>query len=116
MTGKEWLAYAAEFTRRYRTAPDIYAREAACLRCQFAYGLQPLREGDLVAARYIRLPIGVRPQCHGGVGYYLHEPSFTALVSDGTLTPEEQAEADELVAFWRTENTAAKIAAAYPAE
>ena len=116
VTGKEWLSYAAEFTRCYRTAPDIYAREAACLRLQFSYALQPLQAGDLVAGRVVRLPLGVRPQCHGGVGYYLHEPSFAAAVGDGTLTDEERAEADALTAFWREENTAAKIAAAYPAE
>ncbi len=116
MTGKELLTYAADFTRRYRTAPDIYAREADCLRCQFAHSLQPLREGDLVAGRVIRLPLGVRPQSHGGLGYYLHEPSWCAAVNDGSLTHEERAEADALLAFWQTENTAAKIAAAYPVE
>ena len=42
MTGKELLGYAAEFTRRYRTAADIYSREASCLRWQFAHGLQPM--------------------------------------------------------------------------
>ena len=115
MTGKELLTYAADFTRRYRTAPDIYAREAACLRCQFAHHLLPLREGDLVAGRALRLPLGVRPQCHGGVGYYLHEPSWTEAMSDGTLTAGERAEADALFAYWQTEATAAKIAAAYPA-
>ena len=86
MTGKELLIYAAEFTRRYRAATDIYAREAACLRCQFAHHLLPLREGDRVAGRAVRLPLGVRPQCHGGVGYYLHEPSWLAAVEDGRLT------------------------------
>lgn len=114
VTGKELLTYAAEFTRRYRSAPNVYAREADCLRLQFAHALQPLREGDLVAGRNLRLPLGVRPQCHGGVGYYIHEPSWSAAVNDGTLTDEERGEADALFAFWQTENTAAKVAAAYP--
>ena len=115
MTGQELLRYAAEFTRRYRSAPDIYAREAACLRCQFAYHLLPLRQGDLVVGRAVRLPLGVRPQCHGGVGYYLHEPSWSAAITDGTLTEAERGEADALLAFWQAESTAAKIAARYPA-
>ena len=115
MTGQELLRYAADFTQRYRTAPDVYAREAACLRCQLAYHLLPLRSGDLVVGRALRLPLGVRPQCHGGVGYYLHEPSWTAAMADGTLTAEEKGEADALFAFWQTENTATKIATAYPA-
>ena len=114
MTGKELLIYAAEWTRRYRDAADIYAREADCLRWQFAHALQPLQEGDLVAGRVVRLPLGVRPQSHGGLGYYIHEPSWSAMMADGTLTDAERAEADALLAFWRTENTAAKIAAAYP--
>ena len=116
MTGKELLCYAAEFTRRYRSATNIYAREADCLQAMFRYHLLPLRQGDLVAGRAVRLPLGVRPQCHGGVGYYLHEPSWTAAVGDGTLTAEERGEADALFAFWQTEVTAAKMAAAYPAE
>ena len=60
MTGKELLTYAAAFTRRYRSAPNVYAREADCLRCQFAHSLQPLEKGDLVAGRVVRLPLGVR--------------------------------------------------------
>lgn len=116
MTGKQLLVYAADFTRRYTDAPDIYAREAACLGLQFTYALQPMQAGDLVAARQVRLPLGTRPQCHGGVGYYLHEPSWTDAVNDGTLTQEERAEADALLAFWQSENTAAKIAAHYPPE
>ena len=116
MTGKELLSYAAGFTRRYVDAPDIYARETDCLRLQFAYALQPLRAEDLVAGRQRRLPIGVRPQCHGGVGYYLHEPSWLDAVNDGTLTATERAEADTLFAYWQTEATAAKITAAYPTE
>lgn len=116
MTGRELLIYATEFTRWYREASDIYTREANCLRWQFAHSLLPLQEGELVAGRQVRLPLGVRPQCHGGVGYYLHELSWCAAVADGTLTAEERAEADALLAFWQTEATAAKIAAAYPAE
>ena len=116
MTGKALLTYAAELTRRYQSAPDIYAREAACLQVMFDHHLLPLRQGDLVAGRALRLPIGVRPQCHGGVGYYLHAPSWLAAVGDGTLTAEEREEAEAIFGFWQTENTAGKIAAQYPAE
>ena len=116
MTGKELLTYAAAFTRCYQTAPDVYAREAACLRVMFTRHLLPLRAEDAVAGRALRLPLGTRPQCHGGVGYYLHEPSWAAAVNDGTLTAEERAEADAIFDFWQSENTAAKIAAGYPAE
>lgn len=114
MTGKELYAYAADFTRRYRTAADIYAREADCLRLQFTYALQPMQAGEFVAGRVVRLALGVRPQSHGGLGYYIHEPSWSAAMADGTLTAEERAEADALLRFWQTENTAAKIAAQYP--
>ena len=116
MTGRELLTYAAAFTRCYQTAPDVYAREAACLRVMFTRHLLPLRAEDGVAGRALRLPLGTRPQCHGGVGYYLHEPSWVAAVNDGTLTAEEREEADAIFDFWKTENTASKIAAGYPAE
>lgn len=114
MTGKELLHYAAEFTRRYRVATDIYSREADCLRWQFAHSLQPMQAGDLVPGRVVRLPLGVRPQEFGGLGYYLYEWGWAEAVSDGTLTSAQQAQAAELFAYWQTENTAAKIAAAYP--
>ena len=114
MTGKELLAYAVEFTRRYRTAPDIYTREADCLRCQFTYSLQPMQAGDRVPGRVVRLPLGVRPQEIGGMGYYLYADGWYAAMADGSLTAEETAQAEELVAFWQQENTSAKVAAAYP--
>jgi pyruvate-formate lyase len=82
----------------------------------FTRHLLPLRAEDEVAGRALRLPLGTRPQCHGGVGYYLHEPSWVAAVNDGTLTTEERAEADAIFDFWKAENTASKIAAGYPAE
>ena len=68
VTGKELYTYAADFTRRYRTAADIYVREADCLRLQFSYALQPLQAGEFVAGRVVRLALGVRPQSHGGLG------------------------------------------------
>lgn len=114
MTGKELHRYAAEFTRRYRMASDVYAREVDCLRWQFAHSLQPLRQGDRMAGRVQRLPLGVRPQELGGLGYYLCEYMWQTAAGDGTLTADEQAEMDALHAYWQTENTAAKIATAYP--
>lgn len=114
MKGRELLVYTAEFTRRYRTAPDIYAREADCLQWQFAHSLQPLQEGDLVAGRLCRLPVGVRPQEFWGVGYYADRDALWNLTVDESLTPEERAEAAALLTYWQGENTRDKISAAYP--
>ena len=114
MQGKALLQYVAEFTRRYRTAPDIYAREADCLRWQFAHSLQPLQAGDLVAGRLVRPLVGVRAQEFWGVGYYAEEDALWHLTVDETLTPEERDEAAALLAYWKRENTRVKISDAYP--
>ena len=114
MQGKALLRYVAEFTRRYRTAPDIYAREADCLRWQFAHSLQPLQAGDLVAGRLVRPLVGVRAQEFWGVGYYAEEDALWRLTVDESLTPEERDEAAELLAYWKRENTRVKISDAYP--
>lgn len=114
VTGKALLIYAAEFTRRYRTAPNIYAREADCLRWQFAHSLQAMQAGDLVAGRMVRLPVGVRPQELWGVGYYADEEALRQLTCDATLTPDEQAQAAALLAYWEIENTRRQISTAYP--
>ena len=114
MKGRALLIYTAEFTRRYRAAADIYAREADCLRWQFAHSLQPLRSGDRVAGRLERLPVGVRPQEFWGVGYYADRDALWNLTVDESLTSDERAEAAALLTFWQGENTRDKISSAYP--
>ena len=70
---------------------------------------------DLVAGRHRRLPLGVLPQEFWGMGYYMDEAAFGALTRDETLSAPERQQAEELIRFWHTENTRAKIVAAYPA-
>ena len=81
MTDRELIAYAVAFTAQYRAATDVYAREAACLHLQLAQVFLPLQSGDRVAGRRVRLPIGILPQEHGGVGYYFREECFAALAA-----------------------------------
>jgi len=116
MEAKKLLRYGVEFTQRYRTATDKYTREAACLELQLQHSLLPMEPTDLVAGRHRRLPLGVLPQEFWGLGYYMDEAVFGALTRDETLSAPEQQQAQELIRFWHTENTRAKIVAAYPPE
>lgn len=116
MTDRELYFYAVTFTAQYREATDVYAREAACLRLQLAQVFQPLQMGDRVAGRRERLPIGILPQEHGGVGYYCQEERFSALATSAELTAEEQATVRHLLAYWQEESTQAKLIREYPDE
>ncbi len=116
MTDREILTYAEEFTKRYRSAEDVYAREANCLEWQLTYYLMPLREGDRVAGRRRRLPMGVLPQAHEGVGYYVDEGRFSAIANNPALTEAERLQAVGLLTYWREENTRAKLIREYPEE
>lgn len=116
MNAVNLLEYATQFTRLYREANNKYSREAACLDWQLRHSLLPLEEGDRVAGRYQRLPLGILPQEFWGMGYYIHEEAFIVLSQDPSLSPAQQQEAAVLLDFWRTENTRRKIIATYPEE
>ena len=116
VTDRELLNYAEDFTARYRSAEDVYAREAACLDLQLAHYLAPLHRGDLVAGRRCRLAIGVLPQEHGGVGYYIDEERFAAMANNPALDEGERLQAVGLLTYWKEESTRAKLIREYPPE
>jgi len=117
VTDWELLCYAEEFTARYRAnEEDVYAREAACLQVQLPQYLTPLRVGDRVAGRRQRLPIGVLPQEHGGVGYYIDERRFTAIANNPALDEMERLQAVGLLTYWKEESTQSKLIREYPQE
>ena len=116
MTDRELLKYAEEFTRRYRSAQDVYTREADCLEWQLQHNMLPLQPGDLVAGRRRRVSMGVLPQEHWGVGYYLDEDRFSAMANNPDLTEEERTLATTLLTYWKGENTRDKLIREYPRE
>ncbi len=116
MDNRTLIIYAEEFTERYKNANDKYAREAACLELQFSQALLPMRDGDMLAGRIKELPIGILPQVSCGVGYYIDEERFVAMSADRELSEVERRKAEELLSFWKEENTRAKLIREYPSE
>ncbi|MFO1477943.1 MAG: pyruvate formate lyase family protein [Verrucomicrobiota bacterium] len=105
------LAFTDAF-RANRAAP-IEKRELACLRVLFPALLQPVQPDDLFAGR-IRYPFaGFSPEC-GGLGYYCREAEIERLLSTAAVPASQRRRVDDMLAFWRSENTASKVRAACP--
>ncbi len=109
------VRYIKEFTRTYLSFADdeIERRELACLRVQYPFILQGMRQGDLFAGRIVHAPVGFSPQMGNGFGYYLKEAEFEALLRRPELE-SERANLELILAFWREEQTAAAVRRAYP--
>lgn len=106
-----------ETYRRYREAPAAL-REARCLAAQAPALFQPIEEGDLLAGR-IRPPlVGFSPDEWGtcAFGYYHLPQAIREAAQEHGLGPEMRARAEEMIAFWDEESTAAKLRRAYPPE
>jgi pyruvate-formate lyase len=108
------------FTDAYRGARDVHPaiREAQCLAVQFPAILQPIRSSDLLAGRVLPALVGFSPDEWGSCAFgYYHLPdaireALDHLEVDATM----RARVDEMLAFWETESTAARVRNAYPNE
>ncbi|MBE2272429.1 MAG: pyruvate formate lyase family protein, partial [Anaerolinea sp.] len=113
--------FAAElaFTETYRRHLDNHPalREAHCLDAQFPTVFLPLRPGDRFAGRMAYNAVGFSPQHHSGqVGYYCDSAAIRADTALLDLSPADRRAVEAMLAFWQTENTTAKVRAAFPAE
>lgn len=118
------LAVELEFTRVYRENKEscVATRELRCLEVLLPAWFQPTRSGDLLAGR-IQLPYcGLSPQAlasctprwAGGFAYYCNSQPIERILSATPGDAAWRAEVAEMLAFWATENTAAKTRAAMP--
>lgn len=103
---------------RYRSS-NKYTCELQCLRQQFpAVMLDPM-EGDLFVGRYDLQPIGFTPQeysTQGGLGYYMNWDKINRIKENTDLTAENAHIIDDLIEYWKEENTAYKVRSAYSQE
>lgn len=113
MNSQETLIYMENFTHAYKNSENKYTREINCLEIQLRYSVLPMRPEDLLAGRYLELPLGFSPQATDGVGYYVNKERLKAMTQDETLTRDERARASELWDFWSVENTNNKIYRTY---
>lgn len=103
------------FTRAYRAcgARDTFARELKSLEVLFPAILLPMEPGDLLAGR-IRYPlVGFSAEAMG-LGYYCRENEIREVMRLAAMAQEEIDEIEDMLKFWRSENTQARTRAAYP--
>lgn len=117
------LAVELAFTRVYRQNRDAHpaVRELRCLEVLLPARFRSPRPGDRLAGR-IELPFcGFSPQGSGsrgagGFAYYCNRSAIERILASTPGDAAWREEAGEMLAFWETENTAAKTRAALPAE
>lgn len=110
------------FTARYRASTgDKTARELAVLEYQLAHYFVLPHEGDLLAGRIDRPFVTFSPCLEGDeidkVGYAIDEASCRRLLeqikTDPTYDDAYAAAVEEMIRFWREENTNTKARARY---
>ena len=131
--------FAVEYavTAAYRAHRDSHPalREAACLRAMFPAALSPLLPGDRLAGRFWATPgidalrhgwhatthrvpflgfLPLAPGAGGSGGYFCHRTVMAKKLADLDITGPLRAEVEALADFWETEQTPAKVRAAYP--
>lgn len=103
-----------EAYQNHATEP-IALREAACLRAQNPAIMTPIQDGDLFAGRKEYALIGFTPQ-GPGFGYYCDQSTVARELANPQTTQEDHEFLMGLLQFWETEQTSAKVRAAYPAD
>ncbi|WP_052360786.1 pyruvate formate lyase family protein [Geminisphaera colitermitum] len=91
-------------------------REAEILRFQLPAMFQPLQPGDPLAGR-IRYPlVGLSPELMGIGCYCLEKPirQILANASSQTIDTTHRRHVEDMLDYWRTRTTHAKIRAAHP--
>lgn len=106
------------FTDTYRQYQQAHSaiREARCLEAQSADLFRPIEESDLVAGRIQPGLVGFSPDEWGSCAFgYYHLPAVIgAALEQTTLDPETRRQVEEMLAFWKDENTSSRLRAAYP--
>jgi pyruvate-formate lyase len=86
--------------------------EAMCLQVMYPKILCAIEKGDMLAGRIKMSYVGFSPE-PGGLGYYCNEEAIKAELSSCN-NKELKDKVNEMVEFWKTENTSYKVRAAYP--
>lgn len=126
----ESLRTSLFFTETYKKYQNHHSaiREAMCLKVQYPAFLSGIRDYDLFAGRLNGRPekdgfpfdnnnfVGVTPDEWGtaAFGYYCLTDKILAHINDPGIDDEMRKQLYEMIEFWKIENTAAKVRAAYP--
>jgi pyruvate-formate lyase len=109
------VALLKEFTDNYRSnRNNKYLCEALCLEVQWKNMMCDIKAGDLFAGRAHQPMIGFTPQSdEDALGYYLHTLAVDHFKKNNSLSYEDMRTLDEMVTFWKVENTADRTRRAY---
>jgi len=106
------------FTEAYRKNSDkhIAIREAKCQAAQFPAVLLEIQDTDRLAGRTFWGWVGFSPHnAPGGAayGYFCHEQKIIEALERGNIPMEQRDGVHEMLHFWKTETSKAKVEAAF---
>jgi len=104
------ITFLEEFTDTYKNyTHNIYLREAYCYSVQWKSMMCNIEEGDLFSGRTQQPMIGLLPQSDEGyMGYYLHSKALLNYQNEKTISASSKETIDDLIQFWKEENTVTK--------
>jgi len=107
------------FTAAHRAYHDAHPalREAACLAVQLPESLAPIEDGDLFAGRLSPRLCGFTPDEWGAgtsLGYHILPRLVDEALATLPVGIERRAEVAEMSRYWSSEQTWARVRAAYP--
>lgn len=119
MSPNDRLSRELTFTATYRAYQHEHPalREAMCLRAQFPATLAEIEEHDRFAGRLAHALVGVSPDEWGptAFGYYCQSKEIEKELQDSGIDSTQRKAIQDVLDFWKGENTSSKLRAAYPA-
>ena len=105
------LDYALAFTELYKSESNPALREAKCLAMQVPYVLTPISEDELIVGCMKHGFVGFSPQYGGSYTYYYWDDRVADALEQvkNTVDSAYVEKVEEMRAFWRVENTEAKV-------
>ncbi len=112
------LSMELRFTEAYRKNINNHTaiREARCLQTQFPAVLTELEGNDRLAGRTRWGWVGFSPHnapASAAYGYFCHDQKIIELIERGNIPVEQRHGVHEMIHFWKSENTKAKVEAAF---
>lgn len=119
MTNKKSFYLEKKFTETYKKYQNehIAIREAMCLKSQYPDILTEIEEGDLFAGRISPALLGISPDEWGqtAFAYYMLTGEFEDALEKAETTEEEKKKIkNDIINFWKKENTSSKLRSNYP--
>ncbi len=110
------IRHAEIFTAIYQKHEGKSAelRELECLKVQYPATLLPIRDKDLFAGMRKPGVVGFAPKNEDGFGYYCHVNDMEGYLAEERNTEENKKRISTLLDFWKTEQSKARVRAAFP--